>query len=58
MRVPDEAGVGIAKVKFSFDAWSEAHVASSTIEIPVTEPDPEPETAEKPAASNEYTAHG
>ena len=44
MRVPDESGLGMAKVKFSFDAWTEGHVASSTIEIPITEPDPEPET--------------
>ena len=40
MRVPDEAGLGTAKVTFSFDAWKEGKVASSTVEIPVVKPDP------------------
>ena len=43
VRVPKEAGAGKAKVTFSFDAWEGAHVASTTIEIPLDEP-----RAEKP----------
>ena len=41
MRVPDEAGLGTAKVTFSFDAWKEARIAPSTIELPVVKPDPD-----------------
>lgn len=37
MRVPDEAGEGIAKVTFSFDAWKAGTVAPTTITIPVAE---------------------
>jgi RNA polymerase sigma factor (sigma-70 family) len=43
VRVPEEAGVGKAKVTFSFDAWEGAHVAPMAIEIPIDEP-----RAEKP----------
>jgi hypothetical protein len=39
VRVPDDAGVGKAKVAFSFDAWKGAKVAPSTVEIPVVEPE-------------------
>jgi hypothetical protein len=39
VRVPDEAGVGTAKVTFSFDAWKEGKVAPSTVEIPVVKPE-------------------
>ena len=46
MRVPDEAGLGKAKVTFSFDAWKEGKVAPSTIELPVVGPEPE-KSAEK-----------
>jgi hypothetical protein len=35
VRVPDEAGLGKAKVMFSFDGWKEGRVAPSTIEVPV-----------------------
>ncbi len=38
MRVPDEAGDGMAKVTFSFDAWKEGKVAPTTIELPIREP--------------------
>ena len=38
MRVPDDAGVGIAKVTISVDAWEEGKVSPSTIEVPVMEP--------------------
>ena len=41
MRVPAEAGLGKAKVTFSFDAWKEGRVAPTTIELPVVEPEPE-----------------
>jgi hypothetical protein len=45
VRVPDEAGLGKAKVTFSFAAWKEGKVASTTVEIPVVTPEsvkPEP----------------
>jgi hypothetical protein len=35
VRVPDEAGLGKAKVTFSFDGWKDGRVAPSTIELPV-----------------------
>jgi hypothetical protein len=41
VRVPDEAGLGKAKVTFSFDGWKKGKVARSTIEIPVVKPAPE-----------------
>ena len=41
VRVPDEAGYGQAKVKFSFDAWKEGKVEASTIELPVVKQQPE-----------------
>jgi hypothetical protein len=39
VRVPDEAGYGVAKVTFSFDAWKEVKVKASTIELRVTKPE-------------------
>jgi hypothetical protein len=39
VRVPDEAGSGMAKVTFSFENWQEGKVASSTIELPIVEPE-------------------
>ncbi len=39
MRVPDEAGLGNAKVTFSFAAWKEGTVSPSTVEIPVVGPE-------------------
>jgi len=39
VRVPDEAGVK-AKVTYSFEAWKEGNVTSTTIELPVVEPEP------------------
>jgi hypothetical protein len=39
VRVPDEAGSGMAKVTFSFEKWHEGKVASSTIELPIVEPE-------------------
>jgi hypothetical protein len=38
VRVPDEAGVGVAKLTFSFEAWKGVDVAGSTIELPVALP--------------------
>lgn len=35
VQVPDTAGEGMAKVTFSFPAWSGAQVATSTIELPI-----------------------
>jgi hypothetical protein len=39
VRVPDEAGSGMAKVTFSFEKWQEGKVASRTIELPIVEPE-------------------
>jgi hypothetical protein len=39
VRVPSEAGLGKAKVTYSFDQWKEANVAPSTIEISVQQPE-------------------
>jgi hypothetical protein len=44
VRVPDEAGNGMAKVTFSFAAWDAGKVSSSTIELPISEKSDEPET--------------
>jgi hypothetical protein len=33
--VPNEAGDGMAKLRFSFDTWKSAGVAPSTIELPI-----------------------
>jgi hypothetical protein len=41
VRVPEQAGVGEAKVTLSFDAWKEGKVAPSTVTIPVREPEPD-----------------
>jgi hypothetical protein len=46
VRVPEEAGEGKAKVTFSFDAWTEANVAASTVELPVIEPEAEEKTTD------------
>jgi hypothetical protein len=39
VRVPDEAGLGTARVTYSFSAWKEGRVTSSTIELPVVPPE-------------------
>jgi hypothetical protein len=41
VRVPEEAGAGLAKVTYSFDAWKEGKVKPTTIEIPIKNPDEE-----------------
>jgi hypothetical protein len=47
VRVPDEADLGKVKVTYSFDAWKEGQVASTTIEIPVVGPGIEKEADKK-----------
>ena len=44
MRVPDEAGIGKAKITFSFATWEAGKVSPSTIELPITDQKDEPET--------------
>jgi hypothetical protein len=41
VRVPQEAGVGQAKVTFAFDAWTGAKVSPTTVAIPIAEPQEE-----------------
>jgi hypothetical protein len=41
VRVPNDIGVGKAKVHLSFPDWKEFDVAPTTREVPVTEPGPE-----------------
>lgn len=48
MGVPEEAGLGVAKVRLSFDAWKAGHVAPSSLEVPIIEPQPKVKTAEQP----------
>lgn len=48
VRVPDAAGDGLAKVTISFPSWTAAHVASSTVELPVI---PAPAATATPAAT-------
>jgi RNA polymerase sigma factor (sigma-70 family) len=40
VRVPADAGVGKARVTFSFDTWKGVKAAPTTVEIPVDEPQP------------------
>jgi hypothetical protein len=44
VRVPDEAGSGMARITFSFNAWEGANVAPSTIELPISDDEVEPLT--------------
>jgi hypothetical protein len=39
VRVPEEAGDGMAKVRFSFEAWEAGRVAPSAVELPIREPE-------------------
>ncbi len=43
VRVPENAGLGNAKVTFRFDNWKTVKVASSTYEIPIVDPNAEGE---------------
>jgi hypothetical protein len=36
--VPEDAGVGVARVTFSFDSWKEAKVMPTTVTIPIDDP--------------------
>jgi hypothetical protein len=45
VRAPEEAGLGKAKVTYSFAAWKEGKVAPSTVELPVVAPSPEKKPA-------------
>jgi WD40 repeat protein len=47
VRVPEEAGLGTAKVRLSFDAWKTGQVAPATLTVPVVEPKAKPKTAER-----------
>jgi hypothetical protein len=40
VRVPEEAGIGKAKVTISFPDWKEAKVAAMIAEVPVKDPEP------------------
>ena len=40
VRVPEEAGIGKAKVTISFPDWKGAKVAAMTVEVPVKDPEP------------------
>jgi hypothetical protein len=37
VRVPDDAGLGMAKMTMSFDDWKEGKVVPATMEIPVVD---------------------
>jgi len=37
VRVPDEAGLGVAKLTMSFDDWKEGKVAPATVEMQVVD---------------------
>jgi hypothetical protein len=37
VRVPDEAGLGMAKVTLSFDSWKEGRVVPATVEMRVVD---------------------
>jgi hypothetical protein len=45
VRVPDEAGLGMAKVTLSFDQWNEGRVKPTTVELRVVEPEGQKSTA-------------
>jgi hypothetical protein len=37
VRVPDEAGSGLATIKLSFTGWNDAHIAPVTIKVKLAE---------------------
>ncbi len=53
MRVPKEAGDGMAKVTLSFDAWKEGKVTPSTMEVPVMLQDDQEPGEDSTIANNE-----
>jgi hypothetical protein len=40
VRVPEEAGLGTAKITMSFPEWKEGQVAPATVEMRVVEAEP------------------
>ncbi len=46
VRVPEESGLGVARIHLSFDAWKAGHVAPATLEVPIVEPKPKPKAEE------------
>lgn len=44
MRVPENAGLGTAKVTYSFDSWNGRDISPTTVEIPVKKPEPKKES--------------
>jgi hypothetical protein len=40
VRVPEEVGIGKAKVRISFPDWKGAKVAATSLEVPVKDPEP------------------
>jgi hypothetical protein len=40
VRVPNEAGIGKARVTLSFEAWQEGNVKPVTVEVPVVDAGP------------------
>jgi hypothetical protein len=42
--VPDEAGLGMAKVTVTFPDWKKGRVAPATVEIPVVDAKPKKDT--------------
>jgi hypothetical protein len=44
VRVPDEAGLGVAKMTMSFGDWKEGRVAPATVDIRVVEEEPKTNT--------------
>jgi hypothetical protein len=52
VRVPAEAESGKVKVTFSFDAWKEGHVASSTWEYNVVKPESKSEDTKTAAKTS------
>ena len=47
MRVPDNAGIGMAKVTLSFPSWKERPVTPATVEIPVKDAAPNQEAPKR-----------
>jgi hypothetical protein len=54
VRVPEEAGVGKAKVTFSLEAWKGVKVAPTTVEIPIDEPREEKNDQKKGEDEREF----
>jgi hypothetical protein len=55
VETPADAGVGTAKITYSFDAWPEGHVSSSTVEMPVISAEEAKKQADEDAAAAKQT---